>query len=208
MRWFFGFVAALVLVSCGGPTEVQIAPVAQNGQQTVPTPQPVPPGADGNYASNYALPAVTTVYTLTGTVLSAPGSLQQSSFSGSSSASMINGYGSASGYISGGTTGKGFVRFKVQHIGWFDPYVDSGVTTRSEAWTPLAKSGDIIMLKTIDSKASALGGGDIATFMCREQYEFVSAVAKDEIPTTASVTREFDECRMITPQFTPPIDQP
>ena len=92
MKWLCIIPLALALIACGQPTQVQVAPVAQSGQQTVPTPQSVAPGDDGNYAMGYALPAVTTVYTMTGMVLAAPGSLQQSSFSGSSSASMINGY--------------------------------------------------------------------------------------------------------------------
>ena len=197
------FILSVLLVSCGGePTSVQTAPVATNGG-TVPTPQPVPPGANGNYAANYALPAVTTVYVITGTVLAAPSSIQQYSFQGETHGSSYNGYGSVSGYISGGTTGKGFLRLKVESVDFHDPYVDNGVTKRSENWTPLVAEGNVVLLKTTDSKASALGAGDTVTFLCREQNEWVDAVAQNEIPTTSEVTRELDYCRMLSPQLTP-----
>lgn len=196
-------VIAFALVACGGgTTQVSSAPVVQSSGN-VPTPQPVAPGADGNYAANYGLPAVTTVYSLTGTVLAAPGSLTQYAVDGRMSGSRYNGYGSVSGYIQGGTTGKGFVRFKVQSVEWHDPYIDAGITKQGEDWTPAAAPGDVVLLKTIDSKASALGAGDTVTFLCREQNEFVSAVAVNEIPTTAGLTRELDYCRMLSSQFQP-----
>ncbi len=200
----FGIMASvLILVACGGgTTPVSSAPVVQSNG-TVPTPQPVAPGADGNYAQNYGLPAVTTVYSITGVVLAAPSSITQYSVDGRMSGSSYKGYGSVSGYIQGGTTGKGFVRFKVQSVEWHDPYIDGGIMQRSEDWTPAAKPGDVVLLKTIDSKASALGSGDTVTFLCREQNEFVPAVAVNEIPTTAGLTRELDYCRMLSSQFQP-----
>lgn len=208
-RFAVGLVLVLLLTACGGGTTTQVssAPVPRNDdgmvQNTIPTPAPVAPGADGNYQGGYALPAVTTVYSLTIEVLAAPGSIQNYAFQGESHAVSYDGYGSASGYIAGGTSGKGFVRAKVLAITWHDPYVDKGVTARSESWTPLAAKDDIVLLKTTDTKASALGAGDVVTVLCREQYEWVDAVAGNEIPTTQTVTREFDYCRMTGPQFTP-----
>lgn len=205
--WLFllGIGAALVLVACGSDVQqVSTAPVSQNGISGIPTPQPVAPGQDGNYANGYALPAVTTVYVITGTVEVAPSSIQQYTENGSISGSSYRGTGSVSGYIRGETTGKGFVRFKVSGVSWHDPYVNAGIVERDEDWTPVVNAGDLALIKTVDSKASALGAGDSVVFMCREQYEFVPAVARDEIPTTQSVTRELDYCRMVSPQIGTP----
>lgn len=197
------FGAVLVLTACGGGYQQQVstAPVSQNGVSGIPTPQPVAPGVDGNYANGYALPAVTTVYIITGTVEAAPNSIQQYTENGSISGSSYRGTGSVSGYIHGETSGKGFLRFKVSGVSWHDPYINAGIVKRSEDWTPIVKTGDMVLIKTVDTKASALGAGDGVVFMCREQYEFVSAVARDEIPTTQSVTRELDYCRMVSPQI-------
>lgn len=204
MKFWIGILigfAALVLAACGSTQQVVSAPVAQNGSSSVSTPQPVAPGADGNYANGYGLPAVTTVYIITGTVEVAPSSIQQYTENGSISGSSYRGTGSVSGYIHGETTGKGFVRFKVSGVSWHDPYVNAGIVERDEDWTPVVNAGDLVLIKTVDSKASALGAGDSVVFMCREQYEFVPAVARDEIPTTQSVTRELDYCRMVSPQI-------
>lgn len=207
--WGFGsiiLIVTLMLLNACGTTTVQNAPVATSGN-VVPTPNPVPPGGEGNYAPNYALSAVTTIYTITGVVQAAPGSVSQYNIHGSMSGSSYNGYGSVSGYVSGGTSGKGIIRFLVEDMHYHDPYVDAGVTKRNEDWTPIVTPGQIIILKSEDTKATGLAAGDRVTFMCREEVEFVHAVAQNEIPTLRSVTRELDWCRMVEPAFTPPAQE-
>lgn len=202
MKWLF-LIAALLLAGCGqGTTQVSEAPAARQEGQVVPTPQPVPPGQSGTYAANYALPAVTTIYSLTVEVLAAPGAVTGFAFEGRTEARQYDGYGYASGYISGGTSGKGMVRVRVLAVSWHDPY--KGVVPANESWQPVAQPGDIILLKTEDTKASALGAGDRTIMLCREDQEFVAPAAVNEIPTLQSLTRELDNCRMLRPQFTAP----
>lgn len=191
----------LALAACGGqgPTQVGAAPVAREGAPAgVPTPNPVPPGQDGNYAGGYALPAVTTVYVISGTVMAAPGSVQGYEVNGGFSTYR----GTGSGYINGGSEGKGILRFTIDKengVRYFDPYVEAGVTKRAEDWTPLVKDGEFLIIKVEDRKGMGLAEGDHVTLMCREQYEWVMAVATNEIPTTRTLTREIDGCRMIDP---------
>lgn len=193
-------ILAVILTACGGSATIGEQPKPNPDQSTIPTPQPVPPGQNGTYANGYALPAVTAIYSITVDVLAAPGSVSQYSFQGSQSGSTYNGYGHMTGYISGGTSGKGLIRAKIVTFSWDDPYKD--IMHQGEQWTPLVKVGDTVLLKTEDSKAAALGEGDRVTFLCREDQEFVAPAAINEIPTTKSVTRELDNCRMLSPQIT------
>lgn len=200
MKWLLVVSCVFALVACGKVvTQVENAPAVQSGQQAVPTPQPVPPGQSGTYAANYALPAVTTIYSLTVEVLAAPGSITGFSIEGRTEARQYDGYGYASGYISGGTSGKGMVRVKVLAVSWHDPY--KSVVPANENWQPVVAVGDIILLKTEDTKASALGAGDVTIMLCREDQEFVAPAAVNEIPTLQSLTRELDNCRMLQPQL-------
>lgn len=198
MKWTLipVLVIVLFLSACGGTIPVTQAPQDSSGTSAgVPTPGPVPPGGNGNYAANYALPAVTTIYTMTAVILAAPGSVSQYQVQGQSYT--YDGHGS--GYISGSTTGKGLLRVRIMDLDWYDPYAK--VYPRAEGWSPLAHDGDTVLLKTEDTKAAALAEGDEVIFLCREDQEFVAAAAVNEIPTTQSVTREFDNCRMFEPQF-------
>ena len=84
--------------------------------------------------------------------------------------------------------GKGFVRLFVYS---------------AEPATELARPENIVILKTSDTKASALLPGDIVTFKCRAQYEAVAAVRNAEtFNKEALETWELDYCRMISPLIT------
>lgn len=205
MKQLLIYLVTLVIVGCGAQTQqVGEAPQAQGG---VPTPALAAPGQNGNYAPGYGVPQPMEVYIITGTVEAAPGSIQQFSFEGRTSGSSYNGYGHSSGYISGGTDGKGIVRLRVATIEWHNAYVEAGVLKRDEAWTPLAQPGDIVIIKVEDTRGTQFIAGDQLILLCREQWEFVGAVGVNEIPTLNNVSREFDLCRMrdgkVTPAPTP-----
>lgn len=104
--------------------------------------------------------------------------------------------GSISGsqyYVSGSftgpiTDGKGFVRIRVQKI---DPVL---------GYAPV---GDVVILKTSDTKAKALLNGDVVQFKCRSQYEAVAAILKNErFDETKFATYELDYCRLAAPVIT------
>lgn len=60
---------------------------------------------------------------------------------------------------------------------------------------------DLIILKTTDLKAMALPTGAEAQFVCNEDIEVVSPNIDRQILTTDRLTRELDDCRMLTPVF-------
>ncbi|MEE8047006.1 MAG: hypothetical protein V3T49_09200 [Dehalococcoidia bacterium] len=101
---------------------------------------------------------------------------------------------SPSGYVRGAYfdplfAGKGFVRLLVHSV------------TPS---TSLATPERIVLIKTSDTKASALLPNDVVTFRCRAQYEAVGAVRDNEHFDVDKVgTWELDYCRMATPVITP-----
>lgn len=97
------------------------------------------------------------------------------------------GYG---GYTSGSFTGpveagKGFVRLKV---------------SVSQPATDLAPVGEVAIIKTTDTKVTALMAGDVVVFKCRRQYENIGAVKNDQTFNKDEVaTWELDYCRLSTP---------
>lgn len=178
MQRFIIIALSLLLAGCGGGTLVN-APVA--------------PGQNGAYQAGIGINQQLEVYRLTGSVLGVGESVQQYSFEGR--ATTYRSYGSA--YIAGGTSGKGFIRFKIEGITW------TSEVTQTAEFTPLAKVGDSVLLKTSDSKAASLVAGDHVVFLCRVQAEFLEAVAGNEQPNLSKIVQEFDYCRMERPQFVP-----
>lgn len=175
MKWLVLLCTAALLGECGG------------GYQNAA----VAPGQNGNYASGIGIYQRLDVYRITGTVLGVGTSIQRPQSEGG--AVFSNGYGSA--YVRSDTPGKGFLRLKVEAITW-----TSETTPTAE---PLISAGDAVLLKTSDTKAASLVAGDRVVMLCREQAEFVEAVAGNEVPTEAKIVRELDYCRMETPQIRP-----
>ena len=62
-----------------------------------------------------------------------------------------------------------------------------------------------VILKTTDTKVTAISDGDLVTFKCRQQYEAVAA-AREGQPFNAATdgTWELDYCRMAEPEFEMP----
>ncbi|MCI0438548.1 MAG: hypothetical protein L0177_05395 [Chloroflexi bacterium] len=123
------------------------------------------------------------VYTITGQVVA---DVQTMSRQTSPAEGSYNPY--TGSYFGAQFGGKGFVRLLVHSV---------------EPSTPLAQVDQIVLIKTSDTKASALLVGDIVTFRCRAQYEAVAAVRINEAFYAATIekveTWELDYCRLATP---------
>lgn len=134
-----------------------------------------------SYKSGSKIPVDDDIYTITGKVTADVNSITRQGSGGSLSA--YDGYMSGSFWSE--TTGKGFVRLFVH--------------TATPA-TNLAPPERLIILKTTDSKVTALYPGDIVTFKCRRQYEALAAVRENETFNAGRVeTWELDYCRLVNP---------
>ena len=148
--------------------------------------EPPPPGSDSGQTYNArccGIPVDTNVYTITGEVVADVETLQRRI------APAQFGYTEYGGtFFSPQFGGKGFVRLLVH-----------SVTPR----TTLAQPDRIVLIKTSDTKASALLPKDIVTFLCRAQYEAVAPVLINEDFDAEKAriveTWELDYCRMETP---------
>jgi hypothetical protein len=193
MKIALAFLFALLLISCGTQT-LPDAPENTSTDQaapTIPTPGLAGVGVDGTYLA-YGVYQPLDVYVITATVLLAPQSVVQSHIAGESA--VYNGVGS--GYIQGGTTGKGIVRLHVDGISVSNAYVEKGLVRRDESWKPLAATGDNLIVKFEDTRAVGFIAGDRVTITCREQWEIVGAVGIGEVPFMRNIVREFDLCRL------------
>lgn len=68
-------------------------------------------------------------------------------------------------------------------------------------------TGSRIILKTTDLKAMALPDGAITTFICNLDTEVLSPVDINQELTEDRYTHELDDCRMVTPVFTPKAER-
>lgn len=139
-----------------------------------------------SFNSDARIPVDDNVYTITGQVVGEVSSITRQTQAGHGS---ISGFSSSgSGYVGGSFYGpefggKGFVRLYIEHS-------DS----------PLAPVEGIVLIKSSDTKGSALLPGDRVTFKCRAQYEAVAAVRENEsFDTNKLATWELDYCRLSTP---------
>lgn len=196
---------ALFLSACGAQPVPPVNAPPPTGQpvEVWAIPLPVGPGADGNYIPNFGATQDLHIYIVTGIVQAAPGAVTSYSFEGRFSGSSGRYSGYSSGFISGGTEGKGVVRFLVSKVTIINPYHGHGL--EDTEYQPIIKAGDTVMLKVVDSKASGLATGDAVVFQCRVDTDFSAAVGGNEHPTEASLASELDFCRMATPVITEPV---
>jgi hypothetical protein len=119
-------------------------------------------------------------------VVSEVGSLtrQTDAARGSISGSGTAGFAYISGtYYGPEYGGKGFIRLHV-----------------FESSSYLAPVGEIVILKSTDTKGVALLPGDVVTFKCRHQYEALAAVRNAETFDEEKLeTWEIDYCRFFDP---------
>jgi len=169
-----GLLLALLLTACG----------------------PSNPEADSDssqsYKSGSKIPVDENVYVITGEVIGPVNDVTRQVEPSKGSLSGPSCYGSSGCY--GGTTGsftgpieagKGFVRLRIQS---------------AKPSTDLAPTGDVTILKTSDTKVTALLPGDVVSLKCRRQYENVAAVKDNESFNADEVAAwELDYCRLATP---------
>jgi len=142
-------------------------------------------------ADSARIPVDENVYKIKGKVIGGVESHSRTEAGGSTSGSMINGYGSMSGSYWLEQTGKGFVRLDIQSM--------------SPANPKLGGVNDVVVLKTTDQKALALQNGDVVEWTCRADYENVGAVLENERFDKDDINRlgtwELDLCRMTSPNI-------
>lgn len=148
---------------------------------------PPPESDSGQYfSSGSTIPVDDNVYLITGQVVSEVGSLtrQTDAARGSISGSGMSGFAYVSGtYYGPEYGGKGFIRLHV-----------------FESSSYLAPVGEIVILKSTDTKGVALLPGDVVTFKCRHQYEALAAVRNSETFDSEKLeTWEIDYCRFFDP---------
>lgn len=119
------------------------------------------------------LPLDDTIYTITGTVDGHPVSMRSTKAltSTDDTVTVLD------------TTGKGFVRVRVEESSW-----------------PPARPEDLVILKTTDTNVLALEEGDPVTFRCRAQAEAVAPSYTGQVyDEELAVTWELDFCRLLSP---------
>jgi hypothetical protein len=175
MKRLLPILIAMVLLISMSACATDIAPMAESDSSQSFT-----------MSENSRIPVDDNVYTITGQVITDVNSLTRQTEA-------------ASGYVSGFATGemgfmsgtyygpefggKGFIRLLVMESDSF-----------------LAPRGEIVILKSTDTKGIALLPGDVVSFKCRHQYENIAAVRSYETFNADKLeTWEIDYCRMITP---------
>jgi hypothetical protein len=132
------------------------------------------------------IPVDDNVYYIKGQVISDVNSLtrQTDAASGEVFGYGGTGFGVMSGsYYGPEFGGKGFIRILVMNSDSF-----------------LAPKGEVVILKSTDTKGIALLPGDVVEFKCRHQYEAIAAVRDYETFDVDKLeTWEIDYCRFISP---------
>lgn len=142
------------------------------------------PDSDSSYKyeGGVTIPVDEHVYTVTGEVSGQINDLSRQVKPATGSVTAYNGY--ASGSFTGPIeAGKGFVRLRI---------------TKSDS--DIAPVGELTILKTADTKVTALLPGDVVTLKCRKQYENVAAVKEGQkFKAEEAGTYELDYCRLSNP---------
>ncbi len=140
-------------------------------------------GSDETYEVGQTVPVDMKIYHISGIVSDGAESLTRQTAPAQGYARSYDGYGYAS-YFGAVQSGKGFVRLLVE-----------------ESDSPIARKGNVVILKVEDTKAIVLAAGDVVSFKCRTQYESLSAVAGNEILSEDGMVKELDYCRLATPEI-------
>lgn len=179
-----GLLLYMILVSsCALETDIAPAPDSDSGQ---------------SFSAGDSIPVDDNIYYIKGQVISDVNSLtrQTNAASGEMFGYAGTGFGVMSGtYYGAEFGGKGFIRILVM---------------KSDSF--LAPRGEIVILKSTDTKGIALLPGDVVEFKCRHQYEAIAAVRhRETFDVDKLETWEIDYCRFISPiisQLILPIESP
>lgn len=170
-----------------GAVAVLLAAIALTGceeQGAAPAPDS---DSEQEYASGSKIPVNDNVYLIQGEVIAEVNEVTRQVEPAQGEVYGNNGYisGSFSGPIQ---AGKSFVRIRVRKV---------------SPDTILAPLGDVVIVKTTDTKAVALLNGDVVTFKCRAQFESIAAVRENEkFDADKLGTWELDYCRLASPVIT------
>lgn len=144
------------------------------------------------FSGDTRVPIDGAIYNITGQVVADVSSLTRQVKPGGGTISAPTCFGTSGCYGGGGGTffgptesGKGFVRLMVQS---------------SKPASDMAREGTVVILKTTDTKGTALLPGDKVTFRCRRQYEAVAPIQENvKLDAKRDETWEWDFCRMLDP---------
>lgn len=147
-----------------------------------------PPLAESDSSQKFRggseIPVDDVVYTIKGKVVADLESLVQQDSPGYTR-TYVSEYGTSYTYMPPVVDGKGFLRVLVE---------------MATPETALAPVGNVVILKTTDTKIRAVLPGDFITLKCRAQFEAVAAVRDHETFNAEKLgTWELDYCRMPTP---------
>lgn len=174
-------VVVMVLVGCAPPVEA--TPVAPSDESVSDTGM-VYPESDNDYrwASDSRVEVETAVYVIK--VMVKEELTNHTEVSGSGSAFAYGGFASASMRI--WQDGKGLLPVEVLSLDPVVEFIETGMT---------------LVLKTSDLKAMGLPNGAVTTFICNMDTEVLSPVEYNQTLTTAHLTKELDNCRMLYPTY-------
>ena len=71
------------------------------------------------------------------------------------------------------------------------------VLIESRPKLPNIEKGQILIIKSVDTKAQALLPGDTLSFKCRRQYEAVAKLSTEDIDWNKQASWEIDFCRLV-----------
>lgn len=184
----FLFVLVLLLAACA-PVDSR-TPVAPSDARVTPE-ECVRPESDNEYDWSYTscVNVSTQVYTLKVEVNDEIFNFTRQEASGS--AILINGIGVAN--YRQVQNGKGILPVILMEV---DPHTD------------IIELGAPIILKTVDLKAVSLPNGARTSFICNLDTEVLSPVKDNQVLTEDRLTYEFDDCRMVSPEFDMPTVMP
>lgn len=148
-------------------------------------PKPDSDNRSANFHSEERVPVDENIYTIKGEVYGDPEDLTRQVSPGGAAITGFNGFVSGSAW-GPEMSGKGFVRVATSSI---------------EPDPEFASSGDVVLIKTADTKMAALVPGDVVTIKCRAQYEAIAPILRNERITDKSETWEFDFCRLASPDI-------
>lgn len=172
-------IAVLLLAACGSSGSSPKAPKPESDSRIA-------------FAGDDRIPIDDAIYNITGQVVADVSSLTRQVKPGGGTISAPTCFGTSGCYGGGGgsffgptESGKGYIRLMVQS---------------SKPASDMAREGTVVILKSTDTKGTALLPGDIVTFRCRRQYEAVAPVQENvKLDAKRDETWEWDFCRLMLP---------
>lgn len=142
------------------------------------------PAGAPRISGSTGLPVDENIYVLSGTVQA------QSSLVRQTDPATGRMYGAYATFTGQTIEGKTFIRLLV------NDYRLQNNTKQVLVSDEVLERGQIVIIKVVDTKATALGVGDSVTFLCRRQYEALARSTGETFDAQKFATWEFDYCRL------------